>query len=88
MEWIPPELREDRGEIEAAQKGELPNLIEQKDLKGDLHIHSDFPIEPSHDLGVDSIQKILKEAAKLKYEYIGVSEHNPSMSKHSKKRYY
>ena len=85
MEWIPPELREDRGEIEAAQKGNLPDLIEQKDIKGDLHIHSDFPVEPSHDLGVDSIKKILKEAVKLKYEYIGVSEHNPSVSKHSKK---
>lgn len=86
MVWIPPELREDRGEIEAAQKDKLPNLIELKDIKGDLHIHSDFPIEPSHDLGQSSIKEILKEAKTLNYEYIGLSEHNPSSSQHTKKQ--
>ncbi len=39
LDWIPPELREDQGEIEAARKGKLPKLVEAKDIKGDLHIH-------------------------------------------------
>ncbi|MCX6726052.1 MAG: DNA polymerase/3'-5' exonuclease PolX [Candidatus Shapirobacteria bacterium] len=83
MEWIPPELREDKGEIEAAQKNKLPKLIELKDIRGDLHIHSDFPIESSHDLGADSIEILAKKAQDLGYEYLGLSEHNPSFSQHS-----
>src|SRR3990167_9845894 len=42
MEWIPPELREGTGEVEAALKGKLPILVELSDIKGDLQIHSDF----------------------------------------------
>jgi DNA polymerase (family X) len=80
---IPPELREDQGEIELAQKNALPKLVEQADLKGDLHIHSNFPIEPSHDLGQNSFDEILEKAKELNYKYIGFSEHNPSHSKHS-----
>jgi len=84
MDWIPTELREDRGEIEAAQEGKLPKLIEIKDIKGDLHIHSDFPIESSHDIGLDSVGDLIKKAKELGYEYLGVSEHNPNLSKHNK----
>ncbi len=84
MPWIPPEIREDTGEIEAALSNKLPNLIELKDIKGDLHIHSSFPIEPSHDMGEDSMEIMLKKAGELGYEYLGFSEHNPSNSKHSK----
>lgn len=88
MDWIPPEIREDTGEIEAALVHKLPKLVETKDIKGDLHIHSHFPIEPSHDLGVSSMEEMLKEAKKLGYEYLGFSEHNPSQSKHSNKQIY
>src|SRR5262249_59779639 len=42
MDWVPPEMREDLGEIEAALRGELPRLIELADLRGDLHAHSDW----------------------------------------------
>jgi DNA polymerase (family 10) len=83
LPWIPPELREDTGEIEAAQKGKLPKLVEPSDIKGDLHIHSNFPVEESHDPGVDPMEKIIEVAASLGYEYIGFSEHNPSQSKHN-----
>ncbi len=83
MDWISPEIREDIGEVELALKHNLPKLIELKNIKGDLHIHSSYPIEPSHDLGKDSIEKILDKAIDLKYEYIGFSEHNPSISKHT-----
>ncbi len=88
LDFIPPELREDQGEIEASQKHKLPKLVELSDIKGDLHIHSDYPIEPSHDLGRDKMQTMLKKALELKYEYLGLSEHNPSLSKHSNKKIY
>lgn len=88
LEWIPPELREDLGEIELAALSKLPKLIEQKDMKGDLHIHSSFPIEPSHDTGKDSFETIINKANELKYDYIGFSEHNPSVSKHTKQQIY
>jgi DNA polymerase (family X) len=88
MEWIPPEIRENQGEIELSLKHKLPRLIEAQDIKGDLHIHSSFQIEPSHDLGHDSVNDIIAKAIDLRYEYIGFSEHNPSASKHSKKQIY
>jgi DNA polymerase (family 10) len=83
MSWIPPELREDTGEIELAIKHNLPKLIELSNIKGDLHIHSNFPIEPSHDLGQTEIERMVEYAKKLNYKYIGFSEHNPSALKHS-----
>jgi DNA polymerase (family 10) len=86
MDWIAPELREDDGEIEAALKHDLPKLVELKDIKGDFHIHSDFDIETSHDLGSSSMETIIENAIKLKYEYISFSEHNPSKSKHNEKQ--
>lgn len=85
MDWIPPELREDTGEIEAAIEHKLPKLIELGDIKGDLHIHSSYPIEPSHDLGHDEMKEMLKKARELGYEYLGFAEHNPSISKHTEK---
>ncbi len=65
LDWIPPELREDRGEIEAALKGELPHLIEQKDIKGDLHCHSRH----------ETILEIAKKAMEMGYQYLGISDH-------------
>lgn len=88
LSWIPPELREDKGEIELAAKKSLPKLLEIADLKGDLHLHSNFPIEPSHDLGQNTIEEMIKMAEELKYEYLGFSEHNPSQNKHNKEQVY
>lgn len=88
MSWIPPELREDKGEIEQAIKHKLPRLVELGDIRGDLHVHSSFPIEPSHDLGQTSIERMVEYAKKQKYEYIGFSEHNPSISKHTSGQIY
>ncbi len=85
MDWIPPEIREDEGEIKAAIEHKLHKLVELKDIKGDLHIHSDFDIETSHDLGQSSMKDIVKKAIELKYEYIALTEHNPSKSKHNEK---
>ncbi len=88
LQWITPELREDKGEIERALQNKLPKLIELSDIKGDLHIHSDYPIEPSHDLGKDTMKVMMEKANSLGYEYIGFSEHNPSVSKHSQNEIY
>ena len=88
ISWIPPEIRENQGEIELAIQHKLPKLIELSDIKGDLHTHSSFPIEPSHDLGVTSPEEMAKYAKTLNYEYIGFSEHNPSISKHNQSQIY
>lgn len=84
LDFIPPEIREDTGEIEKAQVHKLPKLVELSDINGDLHLHSDYPVEPSHDMGKDSMEEMIKKAQALNYKYIGFSEHNPSISKHTK----
>ncbi len=69
LPWIDPELRENEGEIDAALNNKLPKLIEQKDIRGDLHCHSDW------DGGEDSIEQMAKSAMEFGYEYIGISDH-------------
>ncbi len=85
MDLIPPELREDTGELEAALNHKLPVLIEEKDIISDLHIHSDFNIETSHDYGESSMQELTNLASNLGYEYIAFTEHNPSQRGHTEK---
>src|SRR3989344_256430 len=84
IDWIVPEMREDTGEIEAALVHELPKVIDVKEIKGDIHLHSNYPIEPSHDLGKDSFEEIINKAKSLNYEYVGLSDHSPGVSTHSK----
>ncbi|MBI4065422.1 hypothetical protein HY409_03585 [Candidatus Gottesmanbacteria bacterium] len=86
LDFIPPELREDNGEIELSQNGNLPNLVELNKIKGDLHIHTNYDLEPSHDLGIDPLVSYLDRAQDLGYEYIGLSDHNPSMMNHSENK--
>ncbi len=69
MNWIAPEMRENRGEVEAALKGKLPDLVEYRDILGDLHIHS------SWDGGQNSIGEIAEAARKMGYRYAGISDH-------------
>ncbi len=69
MDYIPPELRENRGEIQNALIGSLPDLITSKDIKGDLHIHSYYTD------GKNSIEEIALFAKKLGYEYIAITDH-------------
>lgn len=83
MDYIPPELREDTGEIEAAIKHKLPKLVELGDIKGDLHVHSDFNIETSHDLGANSLVELTKRGGESDYQYIAITDHNPSVSGHT-----
>lgn len=83
MQTPPPEIREDGGEIETALKDQLPKLVELKDLKGDLHLHSNFPLFSSHGPGSDNIEEIVKSAQSLGYEYIGIADHQPSFTNHT-----
>lgn len=83
LDYIEPELREDSGEIEAALNHKLPKLISVSDIRGDLHIHSNYPIEPSHDLGTNGMNALVVRAKELKYEYIGLSDHSPGFSTHT-----
>ena len=83
LEYVPPELRENRGEIEAALKHNLPKLVTLSDIKGDLHTHSNIDIETSHDMGRDSIQEMALASQKIGYQYLGLADHNPSVSGHT-----
>ncbi len=84
LDWIPPELREGNNEINAAKAHSLPTLVELNDIKGDIHLHSNYPIEPSHDLGENSFEEIVTKAKNYKYKYVGFSDHSPSVSNHTK----
>lgn len=88
LQWIPPEMREDTGEIELGIAHKIPALVELKDIRGDFHLHSSFPIEPSHDMGKDTMEDMVKKAISLGYAYLGFSEHNPSFSKHTPEQTY
>jgi DNA polymerase (family X) len=68
-EFIPPELRENAGELEAARKGELPNLVELADVKGDLHTHSSWSD------GRDSLEQMALAARARGYRYYAVTDH-------------
>lgn len=85
LQYVPPELREDRGEVEKALQHRLPKLVTIEEIQGDLHIHTNFDLEPSHDLGANSLVEILDKALQRGYEYVGISDHNPSVGNHSEK---
>ncbi len=72
MQWIPPELREDRGELAAARKGKLPELIELDDIRGDLHMHT-----VASD-GRASIEEMVEAARERGYEYVAITDHSAS----------
>jgi DNA polymerase (family X) len=85
MDTPEPEMREDNGEIEAALAHKLPNLVQSNDIKGDLHLHSNFPINhPSHGPGADPIENIVKRAIEIGYDYVGVSDHPPGHNSNTK----
>lgn len=70
---IPPEIREDAGEIEAALQGKLPELVELKDIKGDFHTHTNWSE------GNNTIEEMVEAARKLGYEYIAVTDHSKAL---------
>ncbi|HEX9599247.1 MAG TPA: DNA polymerase/3'-5' exonuclease PolX [Gaiellaceae bacterium] len=72
-QFIPPELRENAGELEAARKGELPKVVELKDLKGDLHSHTNYSD------GRDSLEQMVLAARARGYKYYAVTDHPRGM---------
>jgi DNA polymerase (family 10) len=73
LPMMPPEMREDRGEIEAALKGKLPYLVELGDIKGDLHVHSMWSD------GSATIEELALKAKDMGYEYIVIADHSQSL---------
>ncbi|MEX1229362.1 MAG: DNA polymerase/3'-5' exonuclease PolX [Planctomycetaceae bacterium] len=74
LPWIPPELRENRGEIERAEQGRLPQLIDVADLKGDLHMHTTATD------GVATIREMAEAARAKGYQYIAITDHSQRVS--------
>ncbi|MFW6198349.1 MAG: PHP domain-containing protein, partial [Acidobacteriota bacterium] len=74
LEWIPPELRENRGEIEAAAEGKLPELITVDDIRGDLQMHSE------HSDGDATIEEMARACAERGYEYLAITDHSQRVS--------
>jgi DNA polymerase (family X) len=74
LAWIPPELRENQGEIEAAEKGELPKLVELSDIRGDLQMHT------TASDGHASIEEMAQAAKQLGYQYILITDHSKAVT--------
>ncbi|WP_068053302.1 DNA polymerase/3'-5' exonuclease PolX [Nocardia xishanensis] len=74
LPWIPPTLREDRGEVEAAAAGRLPRLVEVTDLRGDLHMHTDLTD------GLASAADMIAAAARHGYRYCAITDHAPQLA--------
>ena len=73
LAWIPPAMREDRGEIEAAAQGRIPRLVRVDDLRGDLHTHTDLTD------GVASLETMADAARRRGYQYYAVTDHAPDL---------
>lgn len=73
LDWIPPELRENRGEIEAAREHRLPQLVELPQIRGDLHVHTDWSD------GHDAPERMVEAAIARGYEYLAFSDHSQSL---------
>ncbi len=73
LPWIPPELRSGMWELDAAQRGSLPQLVEASHLRGDLHLHSEWSD------GSDSIETMVETAAALGYEYMALTDHSQGL---------
>ncbi len=70
LQYIPPEIREDMGEIDLAEKQAIPRLVEEKDIRGDMHTHTLFSD------GADSIEDMARAAMALGYEYLAITDHS------------
>jgi len=73
LPFIPPELRENRGEIEAGEKGDIPLLVKEEDIKGDLHI-----LSTASD-GANSIEELIEKSRERGCEYIAITDHSASL---------
>ncbi len=73
LQYVPPELREDRGEVEASKEGKIPKLVELNEIKGDFHIHSKWSD------GGHSIEELVMASLEKGYEFIAITDHSKSL---------
>jgi DNA polymerase (family 10) len=73
-QWIPPELRESSGELDAARRGELPELVEVRDVRGDLHTHTHWSAD-----GKSTLEEMVAAAAARGYDYYAITDHSHYM---------
>jgi DNA polymerase (family X) len=73
LDWVPPPMREDNGEVQAAQRHQLPELIQLGDIKGDLHSHTNLTD------GVGTLEEMVEAARARGYEYFAVTDHAPNL---------
>ena len=74
MRWMPPELRENTGEIEAAIEDKLPELVTLDDIRGDLHVHTDY----SH--AIDPLEEMVEKAVEMGHQYMAITDHSKSLA--------
>lgn len=86
LQYIPPEIREGSEEIELARNNKIPDLIKVEDIKGDFHIHSNYDLKVSHDLGLNTYEELYLKAKSLDYSYIGFADHNTRFSNSTEKQ--
>ena len=72
MSWMPPEMREDQGEVDLAMEGKLPRLVEEKNVHGEFHVHTNATD------GRDPVEAMVDTARGLGYAYVGISDHSVS----------
>ena len=72
LAWIPPEMREDQGEIDLAATGRLPKLVELSDIRGDFHVHTDATD------GTEPLEAMVEAARRRGYSFVGISDHSVS----------
>jgi DNA polymerase (family X) len=73
MDWVPPPMREDAGEVEAALRRQIPALVQNEDIRGDLHTHTNLTD------GVASLEQMIRAAERKGYEYYAVTDHAPNL---------
>jgi DNA polymerase (family X) len=73
MDWVPPPMREDTGEVEAGIKGQIPALVQEKEIRGDLHTHTNLTD------GVASLEEMIRQAERKGYAYYAVTDHAPNL---------
>ncbi len=76
LAWVPPAMREDRGEVEAALRGEIPTLVRENDLRGDLHTHTNLTD------GVATLEDMVAAAERRGYAYYAITDHAPDLVMH------
>jgi DNA polymerase (family 10) len=76
LAWVPPAMREDRGEVEAASRGEIPTLVRENDLRGDLHTHTNLTD------GVAALEDMVAAAERRGYAYYAITDHAPDLVMH------